>query len=324
MGKPLTGRDRSNLYIMPATNSKINVRPMSVHIGAEIEGVELTQPLSAETVSKIREALLKWKVVFFRDQHLDHSQHVKFARHFGALTPGHVVFGHDETYPEIYSVSKFRTATQNAAPATTRPWSGWHTDVTAALNPPAASILRGDVVPPYGGDTQWTNLVTAYENLSPTFREMLDKLRGVHRFEAKATADGESVKEFETRVKKRLMVSEHPLVTVHPETGERVLYCSPSYIKSITGLTPRESQQIMELLWEHAVRPEFTVRFRWERGSVAFWDNRATAHLAPSDIYQTDFDRQFYRVTLLGEVPTAVDGSTSRAIEGEPIEAVSA
>ena len=261
--------------------------------------------------------------MFFRDQHLDHSQHVKFARHFGALTLGHVVFGHDETYPEIYSVSKFRTATQNAAPATTRPWSGWHTDVTAALNPPAASILRGDVVPPYGGDTQWTNLVTAYENLSPTFREMLDKLRGVHRFEAQATADGESVKEFETRVKKRLMVSEHPLVTVHPETGERVLYCSPSYIKSITGLTPRESQQIMELLWEHAVRPEFTVRFRWERGSVAFWDNRATAHLAPSDIYQTDFDRQFYRVTLLGEVPTAVDGSTSRAIEGEPIEAVS-
>ncbi|HIM87221.1 MAG TPA: TauD/TfdA family dioxygenase, partial [Gammaproteobacteria bacterium] len=202
-------------------------------------------------------------------------------------------------------------------------WSGWHTDVTAALNPPAASILRGDVVPPYGGDTQWTNLVTAYENLSPTFREMLDKLRGVHRFEAKATADGESVKEFETRVKRRLMVSEHPLVTVHPETGERVLYCSPSYIKSITGLTPRESQQIMELLWEHAVRPEFTVRFRWEKGSIAFWDNRATAHLAPSDIYQTDFDRQFYRVTLLGEVPTAVDGSTSRAIEGEPIEAVS-
>jgi taurine dioxygenase len=120
------------------------------------------------------------------------------------------------------------------------------------------------------------------------------------------------------------MVSEHPLVTVHPETGERVLYCSPSYIKSITGLTPRESQQIMELLWEHAVRPEFTVRFRWERGSIAFWDNRATAHLAPSDIYQTDFDRQFYRVTLLGEVPTAVDGSTSLAIEGEPIEAVSA
>ena len=308
---------------MPATHSKINVRPMSVHIGSEIEGVDLSQPLSTERVSDIRQALLKWKVVFFRDQHLNHAQHVRFARHFGALTPGHVVFGHHETYPEIYSVGKFRTATLNTAPPVSRPWSGWHTDITAAINPPAASILRGDVVPPYGGDTQWTNLVTAYASLSPTFRDMIDKLRGVHRFEVKVGADGESVKEFSARVKERLIVSEHPLVTVHPETGERVLYCSPSYIKSITGLNPRESQQIMELLWEHAVRPEFTVRFRWGKGDIAFWDNRATAHLAPSDIYQTDFDRQFYRVTLLGAVPTGVDGSTSRAIEGESIEAVS-
>jgi alpha-ketoglutarate-dependent taurine dioxygenase len=308
---------------MPAIRSKINVRPMSVHIGAEIEGVDLSQPLSTEIVSDIRQALLKWKVVFFRDQHLDHAQHVRFARHFGALTPGHVVFGHHETYPEIYSVGKFRTATLNTAPPASRPWSGWHTDITAAINPPAASILRGDVVPPYGGDTQWTNLVTAYASLSPTFREMIDQLRGVHRFEVKVSADGESVKEFSARIKERLIVSEHPLVTVHPETGERVLYCSPSYIKSIAGLNPRESQQITELLWEHAVRPEFTVRFRWGKGDIAFWDNRATAHLAPSDIYQTDFDRQFYRVTLLGAVPTGIDGSTSRAIEGEPIEAVS-
>jgi taurine dioxygenase len=308
---------------MPAIRSKINVRPMSVHIGAEIEGVDLTQPLAAEIVSDIRQALLKWKVVFFRDQHLDHDQHVRFARHFGALTPGHVVFGHHETYPEIYSVGKFRTATLNTAPPASRPWSGWHTDITAAINPPAASILRGDIVPPYGGDTQWTNLVTAYASLSPTFRDMIDKLRGVHRFEVKVSADGESVKEFAARIKERLIVSEHPLVTVHPETGERVLYCSPSYIKSIAGLNPRESQQITELLWEHAVRPEFTVRFRWGKGDIAFWDNRATAHLAPSDIYQTDFDRQFYRVTLLGAVPTGVDGSTSRAIEGESIEAVS-
>lgn len=300
----------------------IVVRPMSVHIGAEIEEVDLTQPLSAETVSEIRRALLQWKVVFFRGQHLNHLQHVQFARHFGVLTPGHVVFGHDETYPEIYSVAKFRTATQNTGPPTTRPWSGWHTDITAAINPPAASILRGEVVPPYGGDTQWTNLVTAYNSLSAPFREIVDKLRGIHRFEA--NGDGKSAKAFKARVKNRLMVSEHPIVTVHPETGEHVLYCSPSYVKSITGLSARESQQILELLWEHVIRPEFTVRFRWEEGSIAFWDNRATAHLAPTDIYHTDFDRQFYRVTLLGEVPKAVDGAPSRPIEGESIQAVSA
>jgi taurine dioxygenase len=295
---------------------------MSVHIGAEIDGVDLTQTLPEEAVRKIRQALLKWKVIFFRNQHLDHFQHVQFARQFGALTPGHVVFGHDETYPEIYSVGKFRTATLNAAPPASRPWSGWHTDITASINPPAASILRGQVVPPYGGDTQWTNLVTAYENLSSTFREMIDKLRGVHRFEVNRGANEKSIKEFQARVKERRIVSEHPLVTIHPETAERVLYCSPSYLKSITGLHPRESQQILEFLWEHAVRPEFTVRYRWEPGSIAFWDNRATAHLAPRDIYQTEFDRQFYRVTLLGGVPEAVDGSMSHAIEGEPIAPV--
>jgi taurine dioxygenase len=109
---------------------------------------------------------------------------------------------------------------------------------------------------------------------------------------------------------------------VHPETGERVLYVSPSFLKSIVGLTPRESQQLLELLWEHAVRTEFTVRFKWEPGSIAFWDNRSTAHLAPTDIFDVDFDRQFYRVTLVGDVPVGVDGLPSRAIEGEPIVAV--
>ena len=105
--------------------------------------------------------------------------------------------------------------------------------------------------------------------------------------------------------------------------GERVLYVSPSFLKSIVGLTARESQQLLELLWEHAVRPEFAVRFKWEPGSIAFWDNRSTAHLAPRDIFDTDFDRQFYRVTLVGDVPVGIDGSSSTTIEGEPILAAS-
>ena len=123
-------------------------------------------------------------------------------------------------------------------------------------------------------------------------------------------------------MRKRTLVSEHPIVRVHPETGERALYVSPSFLKSIVGLTPRESQGLLELLWEHVVRPEFTVRFKWEPGSVAFWDNRSTAHLAPRDIFDSEFDRQFYRVTLLGDVPVGVDGKASRSIEGEPIVAV--
>jgi len=304
-----------------AASSAVDVRPLSVHIGAEIRGVDLTRPLSPEEVQGIRTALWQWKVVFFREQFLDHQMQINFARQFGKLTPGHVVFGNDDTYPEIYSVAKHRKANRYRGGQTLqRPWTGWHADITAAINPPAASILRGDIVPPYGGDTQWTNLVVAYNALSPTMQGIVDGLRGEHRFTAPQGVQASN--EYNELVGHRLMVSHHPLVRVHPETGEKALYVSPSFLKSIVGLTPRESQMMLELLWEHSVRTEFTVRFKWEPGSVAFWDNRSVTHLAPSDIFDTDFDRQFYRVTLMGDVPVGVDGSPSTAIEGGPIEAV--
>lgn len=305
-----------------ATSSAIDIRPLSVYIGAEIDGVDLTRPLTPQEVQDIRAALLQWKVVFFRGQHLNHQQHIDFARQFGELTPGHVVFGGDAQYPEIYSVAKHRKANRYQGQALLRPWTGWHADITAAINPPASSILRGDIVPPYGGDTQWTNLVTAYQALSPTLRGFIDQLRGIHRFTAPTGVQASDV--YNELVSRQNLVSEHPLVRVHPETNERVLYVSPSFLKSIVGLTPRESQQLLELLWEHAVRPEFTVRFKWEPGSIAFWDNRSTVHLAPSDIFDVDFDRQFYRVTHVGDVPIGVDGKPSTAIEGEPILAVPA
>ena len=118
------------------------------------------------------------------------------------------------------------------------------------------------------------------------------------------------------------METEHPIVRVHPETGERVLYVSPSFLKTIVGLTARESEVMLDLLWEHVVRPEYTVRFKWEAGDIAMWDNRATSHLAPTDIFDSDFDRQLYRITLVGDVPVGVDGRLSVAIKGEPILAV--
>jgi taurine dioxygenase len=293
---------------------------MAIHAGAEIRGVDLSRPLPPEHVSAIRAALLRWKVVFFRDQFLDHRQHIALARHFGETTAGHVVYGSDGEYPQIYSVAKHRKANRYQGQVLFRPWSGWHTDITAAINPPAASILRGDVVPPYGGDTQFTNLVAAYNALSPVMREFLDGLRGMHRFAPPPGVD--ETPDYRELMRKRTLASEHPIVRVHPETGERVLFVSPSFLKSVAGLSPRESQVLLEFLWEHVVRPEFTVRFHWEPGSVAFWDNRATAHLAPRDIFDSDFDRQFYRVTLVGDVPIGVDGKPSRALEGDPIGAV--
>jgi alpha-ketoglutarate-dependent sulfate ester dioxygenase len=145
----------------------IEVVPLTLHIGAEIRGVDLTRPLPQEQLREVRDAFLKWKVIFFRGQNLDHAQHVALARQFGEPTIGHAVFGYVEGHPEIYSVAKNRTANENREAMAVTPWSGWHADITAAVNPPCASILRGVTIPPYGGDTFWTNLAAAYNGLSP-------------------------------------------------------------------------------------------------------------------------------------------------------------
>ena len=301
----------------PASFQAIKVTPLTLHIGAEIGGVDFSRPVAPEALQEIRRALAEWKVIFFRGQNLDHAQHVAMARQFGECTIGHAVFGHVDEYPEVYSVAKNRTANLNRELRRVTPWTGWHTDITAAINPPMASILRGVTIPPYGGDTLWTNLAAAYAGLSEPMRAFVETLRGIHRFEA---TSGKA--EYDGSVKRRVLVSEHPLVTVHPETGEKLLYVSPSFLKSIVGLTPRESEQMLQMLWEHVVRTEYTVRFKWNAGDIAFWDNRSTSHLAPTDIFESDYDRQLYRITLVGEVPVGVDGRPSTAIEGDPILSV--
>jgi alpha-ketoglutarate-dependent taurine dioxygenase len=301
------------------TNNNIQVKPLSVHIGAEIGGVDLTQPLSDTEVKIIRDSLLKWRVVFFRNQPLTHQQHIDFARYFGELTPAHVVFGSDSEYPEIYPVTKTR-ASFAARPVATRAWTDWHTDVTAAINPPFASILRGVKVPPYGGDTHFTSMIAAYNALSPTMQAFVSSLRVVHQF--KPAEDNEQAVAYNKMIEARPMKTEHPLVTVHPETGEACLYTSQEFSRHIVGLDPRESDVLLEFLWEHSMRPEFTVRFKWEPDSIAFWDNRSTQHQAIRDVYDTDFDRVFYRVTLNGKIPTGLDGQASRALAGDPIAPV--
>lgn len=294
----------------------VEVVPLTLHIGAEIRGVVLTKPLPPDQLGAVRAAFLKWKVVFFRDQHLDHAQHVALARQFGEPTIGHAVFGHVDGFPEIYSVAKNRTANSKYEAMMVTPWYGWHTDVTAAVNPPCASILRGVTIPPYGGDTVWTNLVAAYQGLSDTMRGIVDGLRAIHAFEPRGDGKGGA---YDEKVNRRRLRSDHPLVSIHPETGERVLFASPSFVKSIVGMHPRESAKFLEIIWEQVIRPEYTVRFKWNAGDIAFWDNRSTAHLAPRDIFQSDFDRQLYRITLVGEKLVGVDGRESQAIEGLPI-----
>ena len=301
--------------------SGVEVRPETGWIGAEIRGVDLTAPLDDAQVADIRAALLRWKVVFFRDQHLDHAAHVAFARRFGAPTAAHPLFDAvgDPDFPEVYPVFRDRFASRyREGRGFDRP--AWHADVTAALNPPAASILRAELVPPHGGDTLWSNTVAAYEALSPPVRRLADELRAVHRFGVPegASATGDYVR----RLERRPLVTEHPVVRVHPETGERALYVNPSFTTHLVGLSPRESRQLLDLFYGYLERPEFTVRFRWAPGSVAFWDNRAAVHLGPSDLDQVDHDRRLYRVTLVGDVPVGVDGAPSVALEGEPFDAL--
>ncbi|MBL7501184.1 TauD/TfdA family dioxygenase [Frankia sp. CNm7] len=305
------------------TELGIDVRPVAGNIGAEIHGVDLREELDDATVAEIRSALHRWKVVFFRDQHIDHAQQVAFGRRFGKLTPAHP---HEdappEGHPEILPIDSrrynkfFAGAPADAKKLKATYDNGWHTDVTALVNPPAGSILRAEIVPPYGGDTQWTNLVAAYEALPEPLARLADSLRAKHSF-GQPIFEGS---EYGKKIKANPLVAIHPVVRVHPETGERALFVSPSFTSrdnEIIDFGPRQSRAILDLFYEQISRPEFTVRFRWNPGDVAFWDNRATAHLGPSDVDITAFDRVLYRVTLEGDVPVGVDGRESELVAGQ-------
>lgn len=295
----------------------LDVVPLAGYIGAEIQGVDLAEPLEAAVIDDIRAALHQHKVVFFRDQRIGHAEQVAFARRFGPVTPAHP---HEEDapegFPEIFPIDSRRYEKQLGRKRTSYD-SSWHTDVTALVNPPAASILRAHILPPYGGDTAWTNLVAAYANLPKDLRDFVDGLDIKHQFNTRAATGSQR----ERKTNEANLAAYHPAVRVHPETGERALFVSPGFTRGpreIRGFTPTQSERILELLWEEATRTEYTVRFRWAPGSVAFWDNRATAHQAIPDAGHLEYDRVLYRVTLEGDVPKGVDGRQSELISGEP------
>jgi taurine dioxygenase len=300
------------------------IRKLAGHIGAEISGVDIAAPLSAGVVAELRQALLENKVIFFRNSDLDHAKQIAFARQFGDLTHAHP---HEdappEDAPEILTIDprryeqKYGTSYREQHAKRRYSYSsGWHTDVTAAVNPPAASILRAETVPEFGGDTQWTNLVAAYEGLSAPLQQFADGLTAQHRFLAGyQPADDSGIAR---RVNANLLVSNHPVVRVHPETGEKALFVNPGFTDHIVGVSGVESRRILDLFYEQLTRPEYTVRFHWEPGSVAFWDNRATAHLAPTDLDHLNVERVLHRVTLIGDRPVGPLGFTSEIVEGKP------
>lgn len=314
------------MTIAPERTTTVTVRPVAGHIGADLGDVDLSAPLDGATVAAITAALHRYKVIFFRDQQLDHAAQIRFGRHFGELTYAHP---HDEAppegHPEIFTIDPERYAKRygnDPALEKRRKYSyvaGWHTDVTAAVNPPAASILRAEVVPEIGGDTTWTNLVAAYEGLSAPVRAFVDTLRAEHRYGGSQKPTGESP--YAKRINDNLLVAIHPVVRVHPVTGERALFVNPGFTSHIVDVGPRESKAILDLLYAELTRPEYTVRFRWEPGSVAVWDNRATAHLAPADLDHLDVKRTLHRVTVIGDRPVGPDGRESELVAGRPFAA---
>jgi taurine dioxygenase len=302
-----------------AIGQRFELAPATSVIGAYVSGIDLREPLAAETVTAISNALNRWKVLFFRDQPITADDHMTFGRYFGELTPAHPIERGDEDRPELYVVES-KAARAQYGHTKERPrfapprhtGADWHTDITFVANPARASILRGPIVPPYGGDTLWTNLVLAYEDLSDPIRELIDNLQAVHRWHG---FDGETREGYDRNQPPPSAV--HPVVRVHPVTGERALFVNPVFTRYIVGLNDRENRQILDLLYGQLTRPEFTVRFHWENDSLAFWDNCATAHLGPVDLALTDFDRRVERVTLAGDIPVGPDGFRSEQLRGE-------
>ncbi|GGP27606.1 TauD/TfdA dioxygenase family protein [Silvimonas amylolytica] len=295
--------------------SGITVTQLAGHIGAEIGNVNLAGPISDAAIHDIRQALLKWKVVFFRGQQIDHAAQVAFTRRFGEVTYAHP---HEDQpidgHPEILPIDRSRYERRNGLRRASYE-NRWHTDVTAAVNPPAASILRAVNVPSFGGDTQWTNLVAAYEGLSAPLRALADTLRAEHRFAANLRLPAGS--KLAQRFAQNPLVAIHPVVRVHPETGERALFVNPGFTSHIVDVSPAESSKLLELFFEQITRPAYTVRFHWNNGDIAFWDNRATSHLAPQDLDHIEVERVLYRTTLVGDIPVGPDGFHSELVEGE-------
>lgn len=298
-------------------DAAVEVRPVAGLIGAEIGGVDLSAPLDAGTVAAIRAALLRHKVVFFRDQQLGPDEQVAFGRYFGEVTPAHPTLPSLEGHPEVLVIGG-ELYGEEAADATDWTFAvenNWHTDVTFVANPPLGSILRAVEVPPYGGDTGWTNLVAAYEGLSEPIRELVDGLSAVHRNEIHLELGGQRGTGLRNAFTSQSYATVHPVVRVHPETGERALFVNPNFTSHLLGLRNAESRALLGFLYDHIANPRFTVRLHWEPGTVAFWDNRATAHLAAFDVLP-GATRVLHRITLAGDLPVGVNGRPSEAIEG--------
>ncbi|MBV1855873.1 TauD/TfdA dioxygenase family protein [Catellatospora tritici] len=307
--------------------SEISFRPLTPITGAEVEGVVLDDDLQPAVVACLREALLRYKVLVFRDQPMDDARQVALTDAFGGATAAHPIANGlretpavlrtalSEDRPKLAEAESGLNPLSGAAPRRLR--TEWHIDSTFVANPNAITILRGVEIPPAGGDTLFADLEALYAGLSPSLRGYLDTLQAIHSRHNPSPVprfDGKSAGPF---------VALHPLVRVHPETGRRSLLVSSVFMQAIRGLKPRESTLLLDfLLDELAGRDEIHARVRWEKDTLVMWDNRSVAHAGPVDGLMFEEERIVHRTTVVGDLPCGPNGFVSRALVGGLFEAM--
>jgi taurine dioxygenase len=280
---------------MSATETTVEIRPLTGAIGAEISGVDISKALTAQTVDEIRQALLAHLVIFLRDQDITPAQQLAFVSRFGEPDTYPFVKGLED-YPQITPVLKRPEETINFGGI-------WHSDTVYQAEPPMATVLYAKELPPIGGDTLFASQYQAYESLSAPLRAFLEGLTAVN-----SAAKGSSAQTREDRVvdggtglAAEVMQAEHPVVRTHPETGRKALYVNTGHTVRFTGMTAAESTPILEYLYQHQIKPEFCCRFVWRPGSLAFWDNRCAQHYPVNDYH--GHTRLLHRITLKGDKP---------------------
>jgi len=277
------------------TADPFEVRPVAGALGAEIAGIDLSEELDSDTIAAIRAAWLDHLVIFFRSQCLSPERLLGFARRFGEAIEYPFIKG-IEGFPEITPVVKLEHERVNFGGL-------WHSDTAYLERPPMATMLIAREVPPFGGDTLFANMYLAYETLSTGLRRLLDGLVAVN-----SSAKADVTKTREDRLRdgartdaKREYTAEHPVVRTHPETGRKALYVNGGHTVRFRDMTEAESAPLLQYLSAHQQRPEFTCRFRWQPGSIAFWDNRCAQHNPINDYH--GYRRIMHRVILAGDRP---------------------
>lgn len=285
----------------------IEIHKVTAHIGARVTGVDLAQPLDAPTVGTLRDALHVHKALVFDDVHLDDESQQAFARHFGDLTTAHPTVGAVEGAPNVLPVDSEQGRANH-----------WHTDVTFVLNPPQASTLRSLTVPPYGGETLIASSAAAYRDLPEPLRRLADGLWAEHTNDYDYAVPDEAIDEERAAQRARFTSikyrTAHPVVRVHPLTGERGLFIG-GFAQRIVGLSGGESRRILDLLQSYVIRPENVLRHRWSENQLVLFDNRITQHYAV-DNYD-GAPRRLHRVTVAGDVPVGIEGKESYSVEGD-------